>query len=1081
MFSHGLLRLWENPEVTSLHKLPARATFDHFPDPESAVTRDRTRSPWFQSLNGTWRFHLATNPVAADRLITSKRSRTIQWDSITVPGSWDLQGFGQPHYTNVQMPWPHEPPHVPADNPTGIFRRRFNAPADWRGQRVIVHVGSAESVLAVWINGIAAGLSKDSRLPAEFDLTDAVRFGRSNEITIAVVKWSDATFIEDQDMWWLGGLHRDVYLYSTPRHHLADVFCRTRLNRACTAAELDLVVTTGFVGELPPDLNVEAQLIDPRGRPVFKRPLEATAHARRAHRQLGRHQARFIRKIPRRLLRLWSHEDPALYTVVVTLRSPTGNSSTAIRTGFRRIDVGDRSLLINGRRVLIKGVNRHDHHDRLGRAVPLESMRLDAVTMKRHNINAVRAAHYPNDPRWLDLCDELGLYVIDETNAEAHDFHNQLCHDPRYATPWLDRAMRMVLRDKNHPGIIAWSLGNESGHGPSHDAAAGWIRHYDPSRPLHYEGAVSRNQSMNTWAHGAPASDLICPMYPSINAIRDWSRFVDAQPARPRWPASPEVVLRGAEQLGPEFAVEHPRPPLREPLHPLDRPVILCEYSHAMGNSNGSLHDYFDLFKSTPGVQGGFIWEWIDHGLHRRPRDGREHWAYGGDFGDTPHDANFVCDGLVWPDRTPHPGMRELRKLAQPVAITLVSIDKSGTTARVRLRNDHDFVSLGHLRGAWDLKIDGQRIAAGKLPRLHLAPGDERMLDLKLDDKRSAFPSGEAFLHIRFVTTRATDWADAGHEVAWEQLALPTRAPKPTPSGRKGSSIEIRDQKTSLRLRSGDLRLTFNRTNGRLSRLSRAGAPVITSGPRLQLWRGATDNDGIKLMPGQDQKPLGAWRRLGLHRLRHRLLDFQYSDSHDGSVVVTTRHAATGRSRWDDATHTQRFTLRPDGVLQLDQTVEFGADDMTDLPRVGVRLQLAPGLERLRWFGRGPHENYADRKTSAWIDRHESTVSDTYVPYIMPQEHGHFTEVRWVELATADHELTVRMTGESHFEFNATHFSAEDLFAAKHTTDLEPRAATLLYLDTAHRGLGTGSCGPDTLEPYRLSQRRYHWRINLSI
>ncbi len=1076
MLDLGLITPWENPELTSLNKLPPRATFTSFPDARTARTRDPARSSWRLPLDGEWRFRLAPDPRVAARWLAGDDADAPAEAPIAVPGNWEMQGWNKPHYTNIPMPFRDEPPHVPAANPTGIYRRAFTVPAAWQGRRVVAHFGSADSVLCVYLNGTAVGLSKDSRLPAEFDLTPLVKFGAENELTAVVIKWSDASFVEDQDMWWLAGLPREVFLYATPLTFIEDLFFKPVLNPACTRADIDLLLSVGFGGALHASgVSVRAQLLDPAGRPVFARPLRSAVSTRRSIFDHSRLKAHIRASIPSSRLRLWSAEQPHLYTLLVTLATPDGDSHTAVRVGFRRVEVRARNLLVNGRRVLIKGANRHEHDDRRGRAIPRELMLKDIVTMKRFNFNAVRCSHYPDDPHWLDLCDEHGLYVIDEADIEAHDFHNQLCDNPRYATPWLDRAMRMVVRDKNHPAVILWSLGNESGYGPNHDAAAGWMRGYDDSRPLHYEGAIGIPQTQLTWVHGSRATDIICPMYTELADLRAWCEFA-AKNAPHASNLPDEKLLRGAVDLWPGPKPLRPFPPVPRPIHPLDRPVILCEYSHAMGNSNGSLSDYFALFKSTPGVQGGLIWEWVDHGIRQKAADGREYWAYGGDFGDVPNDANFVCDGLVWPDRTPHPALWEHKKLAQPVAVEAVDLARG----RIRIRNEQDFTSTGWLRGTWELAEEGRVKRRGALPPLDLRPGQERVVtlplaDFKRDDDR------EIFLNLRFYTVHATTWAKRGHEIAWEQLAFPPRQRQPAGRPRRDPAvIEVHDAPGGLTVTLGDLRLGFDRTAGTLASLQRAGVEFLKSGPLVQLWRGATDNDGIKLWADQGGKPLGRWRALKLESVRHRAGAMSWERNRDGSVTVSLRHGASGRERWRDCTHLHRYTLGSDGALAVDNDVLFGTKDMVDLPRVGVRLDLQPGFESLAWFGRGPWENYWDRKASAIVDRHESTVTGQYVPYIMPQEHGHRTDVRWLSLKNAKGDgITVK--GSPLLEFNATHFSAEDIYAAKHTTDLVPRAETVLYLDCAHRGLGTGSCGPDTLRQYRLLKKRYAWRYVLSV
>lgn len=1083
MLKSGLVHAWENPELTSLNKLPPRATFDTFATAAQARARARDKSAWSQSLDGEWQFRLERRPEDAQPFAEGRPfNDSAAWGVIPVPSNWQMHGHGFPHYTNVKMPFREEPPFTPKDNPTGVYRRFFRIPSAWHGNRVILHFGGADSVLAVYIDGVAVGLSKDSRLPAEFDLTPLVRPGIDHELVAIVVQYSDATAIEDQDQWRLGGLHREVRLYATPLVHLADIKATPDVNLAAGTAALDLLVTAGFPQNLPlPDTKISVQIFDQRGRSVLAKPAAAEIGHKRASTGFDRGAARLRVEIPKSKLRLWSHEDPALYTVVVSLTPPKSSgaspSHASIRTGFRRVEIRDRDLLINGRRVLIKGVNRHDHHPDVAKALTMETMQRDVVLMKRFNFNAVRTSHYPNDPRFLDLCDEHGLYVIDETNAESHDFHNSLCQDPRYATPWLDRALRMVVRDINHPAIILWSLGNESGYGPNHDAAAGWVRHYDPSRPLHYEGAISLWQGSATFAHGSAATDVICPMYATIKDLTGWLDFADQHA-----PASATAytdLIPAMDQARLSYARDgRPRPPLPTPLHPLNRPVILCEYSHAMGNSNGSLSDYFHLFKTRAGIQGGFIWEWLDHGIRKKTADGREFFAYGGDFGDTPNDANFVCDGLVSADRIPHPAMWEFKHLAQPVTVEPVK-NKPG---RLRIRNDHDFVSLARLQGHWELLIDGVSTRRGKLPRLDLAPGASKEITVAF----GKIPAGpEAHLNITWTTAADTTFAKSGHEVAWTQLAL-TQISKPKSQTLKKSPVPVLIEETvgGLILLAGDTAATFDRATSTLASLRLRGVELLARAPLVELNRGATDNDGVKLWSGQDGKSLGRWQKLGLiaKPIQHQPGAFSHKSNRDGSVTVTLSHAASGRENWQDCTHTHRYTLHPDGRLVVDNDIVFSGADMTDLPRAGVRLDLVPGYENLAYFGRGPVENYSDRKTGSLVARYETTVTAEYVDYVMPQEHGHHTDVRWIELSTARKTKfpALRITASPLFEFNATHYAAEDLYAAKHTTDLVPRAETILYLDAAHRGLGTQSCGPDTLDRYKVNAPRYAFTYTLT-
>jgi beta-galactosidase len=954
----GGRRSWENPELTSLNRLPPRATLDR--------PADLTRV-----LDGRWDFRLVDRPELALR--SARR-----WNIASVPGLWTMQGFGQPHYTNIVMPFEERPPTVPELNPTGLYRRSFTVPRTWRGRRVVLHFGAVEGVLHVVLNGEPVGLAKDSRTPAEFDVTELVRPGQ-NELVVAVVQWSDASFVEDQDQWWHAGISRSIYLYAPGS--IEDVFA---------------------LGDVEGRLSVaapggrEVRLLDPQGRTLL------------AERLRGERLEMHIR-----LAQLWSTEDPALYTLVVE----SDDDLVTCRVGFRSVEIRDRRLLVNGRPVAIHGVNRHDHDDVRGRAVTRELMEADARLMKRFNVNAVRTSHYPNDPYWLDLCDRYGLYVVDEANVESHAYCDDLCRDPRYTGAFLERARNMVERDKNHPSVILWSLGNESGYGPNHDAAAGWIRGRDPSRPLHYEGAIKED-----WAGGRRATDVVCPMYPELEAIEEWAKTSD------------------------------------DP-----RPLIMCEYSHAMGNSNGGLADYFAAFERHGALQGGFVWEWIDHGIRQRDRRGRSYWAYGGDFGDEPNDANFCADGLVWPDRTPHPALFELKFLAQPVRVERVRsrrrLDGAGTRAqapaspgpereiaRFRIRNLHDFASLARYRGAWELSIDGRIVRSGKLPPLRVQPGESIEVELPLEGDQAR---GERFVTFRFFLRRATEWASAGHEIGWEQVRLPS------PPRRRARAIARGS-------------VPIDPETGRLD------VSLVLDGPSLQLWRAPTDNDGLRLLPERRSGVLHRWLDLGLDRLDHRLDSLRARGR-----AVEVVHRASGRGRWDDAVHRQTFSLLASGELLVENEVQLGPE-LRDLPRIGVVLVLRPGLEHLEWFGRGPWESYPDRLASTVVGRFRSTVDEQYVPYILPQEHGHRSDVRWLSLKD-EKGGGLGIEACPRIGFSASHFTAADLFAARHTCDLEPRREVVLSLDHAQRGLGTASCGPDTSPRYRLLQPVYRFAYLLKV
>ena len=995
-----MLKPWLAPELVALQRLPMHSV----PHPDRLA------------LDGTWKFQLLPRPE-------SEPGET--WNEATVPGMWTMQSFDDaPHYTNVQMPFESRPPQLPEHNPTGVYERTFELPATWAGRRVVLHVGAAESVLIVSVNGEDVGVSKDSHLAAEFDVTPLVRRG-TNTVRLKVVKWSDATFVEDQDQWWHGGISRSVFLYATGAVHLADIRAIPGLADDLTTGTLDLSIEVDFPGLAPePGWTVEArlegldetlrdmvgpasklewlrygpekELMDRRtfGGPLSDEERDVTYPA--LYRRLvpdGDGIVRWRLEVPGVVP--WSAEQPRLYDLTVVLRSPKGEAAeeVALRTGFRRVEIRGRDMLVNGARVFIRGVNRHDFDQETGRVVSVESMRADLVQMKQFGFNAVRTSHYPNDPAFLDLTDELGLYVIDEADIESHAFQSTLCDDSRYLAQWVSRVSRMAERDKNHPSIIAWSLGNESGHGANHDAAAAWLRRYDPSRPLHYEGAIRFD-----WGSDQGISDLTCPMYPEIASI-----------------------VAHATSAGQRH------------------PLIMCEFSHAMGNSNGTLAEYWDAIESTPGLQGGFIWEWWDHGLVQTLPDGRRRWAYGGDFGDAPNDGNFCIDGLVWPDRKPKPALWEHKQLASPVR---AKVDRPNLLrGRIELENRQHFRDLGWLRARYEVSVDGEIVRGGELPLPSIAPGGRATVELPEGAGRAPADrrdGAEAWLTISFVTANAEAWAPAGFEVGWSQFRLDDAA-DPVPAASAGAPVSID-------------------ADGLLVH------PLLSAPPMLSLWRAPTDNDRIGLAAG-------LWQAVGTETLERRL-----------TSIEPNGHATVVRSEYETKAglrvrHEQTLRRDAGGGVTVIEVAEI-PPELTDLARVGTVFETVPGLEEVEWFGLGPHESYPDRKRGARVGRWRSTVSDLYVPYVRPQENGGRAGVRWLELrGEAGGGLRVAL-GEPG-QVSATHFRAADLAAASHDIDLAPRAATIVHVDAAHRGLGTASCGPDTLPQYLVGPGTYRWSWTL--
>ncbi len=1025
--AHSLIDLhaWTRPEITQVGRLPMRSPLAPAPDVKTA--KGERANPWVRNLDGEWKFLLVDRPELAPTMFMAPTINDDDWGDVTVPGLWTMQGYDRPIYTNVQMPFKGVPPEIPADNPTGLYRTTFTVPRAWAKRRIVLHVGAADSVLHVWVNGRAIGISKDSRLEAAFDVTDAVSTG-SNSVAFMVVRWSDASYVEDQDQWWHAGISRSVTLSATDCVWIEDVHATPGWDPKRRVGSLTVRTEIGFTAKPERDWTVRTHVETMKGRKLGAGQVGPVPTDRRAYLFSGHVVETTVDELT---VEPWSSEVPTRYRLIVALLDATGvtREVNACTVGFRSIEIRDRELLINDKPVLIRGMNRHDFDPESGRVVTVAQMRADLVLMKQYGFNAVRTSHAPNDPAFYDLCDELGLYVVDETNFESHAFILSLCHDPRYTAALLDRGSRMVTRDKNHPSIIMWSLGNESGYGAHHEALASWIRAYDPTRPIHYEGAI-----MWAWDRKQTATDVLCPMYPEIADIVEW-----------------------AEQRRGEL------------------PLIMCEYSHAMGNSNGCLAEYWDAIESTPGLQGGFIWEFWDHGLRQAMPDGSNRYAYGGDFGDEPNDVNFCIDGMVWPDRTPKPAMEEHKALAAPLAIEWVG----GRTARVRITNRQDFRDLSWLRARYEIAVDGDVRAGAMLPLPNLAPGASKLVTLP----RVAPVFGadeEAVLTVRFMTAGVQSWAPRGFEVGWAQVPIPgggrnraVRRPRRRAVLRLSDTspaVEI-DRSSLIGLRGAGLDATVDPTSGALT-LAQQGTVLIEDGPRLALWRAPTDNDGLKLAEMQDLKPLGRWRSAGLDALEARTTVVKVAARGRDARVSVTREIVGSDP---DAPVSQRetMTVRPDGAILATEDIRIPAH-FDDLPRVGLRWRLPVELDALTWYGRGPVESYPDRHRGARLGRFSSTVLDQYVPYVMPQEHGGHAETRWAVVHTAAGRGLL-VIAEVPFQLNVSRYTPEQLTAATHAEELVPSDHVTLHVDVRHRGLGTLSCGPDTLPEYRIGPGRYRF------
>lgn len=1015
---------WNSPEWTGFGKLPPRASFFPFSDAVSARRCHRNCSSYCMSLNGQWKFKYVEDPALPPEKFAAETLADSKWDSITVPGSWVMQNYDYPHYTNIVLPFPQMPPETPDRNPTGIYRRTFELPESWGARQTILRFDGVEGAFIVYVNNCAVGGAKDSRGVSEFDISHVVKSG-SNQITVLVIKWSDSTFVEDQDCWYMPGIIRDVTLVSRPLMHIADVFAIAEPSEK-NSGTIKLQLAAGFPILPTGNWQFRLALYDNMGQQIGKEEFCSLDDFNKDARHMrAEHTMNFEKIHP------WSAEEPVLYTLTVELLDGKKqiHDTTAIRVGFRKVEVRDRRFLFNGKAIQINGVNHHDHDDRTGRTLSPERIRQDLTLLKRFNFNAIRTSHYPASEELYDLCDEMGFYVVDETNLETHAFYMDLANNPLWATSFLDRAIRMVERDKNHPCVYAWSLGNESGYGPNHAAMAGYIRFRDPSRLIHYEGAIcgkifDREQLKATRV----LTDFVCPMYSGFADIERWAK---------------------------EFSDD-------------DRPLILCEYSHAMGNSNGGLKHYFELFEQYPCLQGGFIWEFIDHGIRQvDPVTKKEYWAYGGDFNDKPNDANFCTDGMVFPDRTPHPAMYEFKKLAQPFKIEMLCAEG----ARFRFSSRNSFAPVKFWRLDYELMANGEVVAGDEVKLPVLAPGESWDFSLNFPDEAMNC-NGEYVIRFVVRSTRHTSWADAGHEIGFETFLLPGCAPEqiaPAP----GENWSLNSGVAAC----GKMEAVYDQTG--VDSIACEGRKLLLKGPYANFFRAATDNDGLKLLLNNGcHNALTNWLDKGFDKFT--VYAESCSSSEEQQLLMHKQIWQPGNKDLSPVKLQQNCRFLPGGVLEFD-CVFTVSRDCADLPRVGVRLELPLDLDQVEYFGYGPLENYCDRDAAAYLGKFRASVDEIHVPYVMPQANGNRTKVRYAFFHNSDPaRYGLLAVAPALMEFSFSRYSAEELFRAKHTCELRGSDRLFVNLDCRQRGLGTASCGEDTLPAYRINPGVYRFRFLLT-
>ncbi|MBE6379027.1 MAG: hypothetical protein E7051_09475 [Lentisphaerae bacterium] len=1008
MFDFGV-NLFENPETVEINRLPMNGI------PPAAEERF--------SLDGEWDFKLLPSPETE---FDPEKDFT---DKITVPSNWTLGGFGDlPIYTNVQMPFDKKPPFAPEENPTGIYRRTFELPENFIGKRIVLHIGGAESYLEIYVNGTFAGMGKDTRLPSEFDITPFLKEG-TNTLLCRVIRFSDSSYIEDQDQWWMAGIYRSCYIYATEAVYFEDASVSGDWDYEKNLARLDYQCKIAFdLNTFLPqgpqnDFTVKMQLFDRDGK-IVTESSGVIGHSFRESQYKYKNSLVLENVLP------WTSETPVLYNFVLELLDHEGKllAQRSLRCGFRNVRIENSALLINGQRVMIKGVNRHEHDPITGKTLTLESMLEDIRLLKQFNFNAVRTSHYPNDERWYDLCDEYGIYLLDEANFESHAFYPALCRDRRWRNAIVSRTERMVIRDRSHVSIIAWSPGNEAGDGENHSAAFDRLWELDDSRVIFHNGELHPQwgqYSGHAYAGGDDKRNhFFCPMYMSV---ADMKKYADAPESR--------------------------------------RPAVMIEYAHAMGNSSGGLCDYWDLFYSSPKLQGGFIWDWVDQGLLKHDENGKPFYAYGGDFGEKIHDWDFCCNGMLASDRSLHPAMFEFRHLVQDI-----KVEHCGNN-RFKLTNRRNFTFPADLDGSWVVTVNGYKNAGGILPDFSgVAPGEsmEFTLDLPVCERDAAH---EVFINFLFTQKAGNSVIPAGTLVAHDQADITALFPAIS-AERKFTPVKSSTAVNGdiLELRNGTLSLKYDSASGDIS-LCDGDKVIADKFMDSNFTRGFIDNDGIKGREDIWWHKLFDWLKAGVHDLKRTAVSAEVTGN---QLKICRTYSGTEES----ITASMVFTAEENGSFTMVMDVDI-PENFPTLPRVGV-ISMLNGFSNFEWFGRGPFENYIDRNRAAMVGRYSSDAdTEADFNYCQPQEHGNRTDIRELILKEGNDRLIFR--SPALFEFGATRFTPAELFKARHPNELKRHKETVLSIDLKQRGVGTESCGPATPKQYEVSEKSYTFTLNFSL
>lgn len=1000
-----------DPTITSRNRLDARASIFSYENEDLAIDNSREHSTRFLSLNGVWSFHYAASDAEVFPNIHMSDFVLDKLDTIHVPGNWEAQGFGIPYYLDEEYPFEANPPHTPRENPVGTYKRKLELPEAWLDQgKIVLYLGSVRSAMYLWINGQEVGFAKGSKVPVEFDVTEYLRKGE-NDITIKIYRWSDASYLEGQDTWRISGIERDAFLYHVPDVQIWDVFARTQLDASFKKGMLDLTIDLKNHATDASSSDLDIKLLDDNLNEIWTEKVLVN--------NLGQSGQVSLNAIINEVAP-WTAEQPNLYRLVIeNATNGVVNGVVVIKVGFKSVVVTDRQLLVNGKPIDIKGVNRCEWDPNNGRYLSRERMLQDIRLMKANNINAVRTSHYPNDEYWYELCDQYGLYVIDEANIEAHGMgshpkgYGLITNDTEWKPSFLDRIIRMVERDKNHASIIGWSLGNEAGDGENFVASYNWIKNRDDSRPIQYQEAWYE-------AH----TDIVVPMYKNITFISEFAEKEDT------------------------------------------RPLILCEYAHAMGNSVGNLQDYWDVIDAYPNLQGGFIWDWVDQTFARTNDEGVKIWAYGGDMGDPKHlnDSSFCANGLVYADRTPYPYMTEVKKVYQNINVK--SLDKSNGVFEIE--NDFFFTHTDEFDFQYALYRDGVSVFIGELQKISIAPQESQRISIKYpfqinDDNE---------YHINFTVRRkdARNLVPTGHIVAQEQIALTGRPVRKIATGGRLNQETLTESEHAISVQTDAWEVSFNKTTGFINELKIGDENILLEPIQPNFWRAPTDNDLGNGLPERARFWSVATSELKLQDLSTEVVD--------GKMNISTTH------HYSSFQQVVSYEIDKDGNITI--TTHIQADStLPEMPRIGYRMTFAKAFDQVQWFGRGPEENYWDRKTATFVGQYQSPVEELPTPYLRPQENGSRSDIRWVDLSNGQ-GLGIRFQGDTLMNFSAFPFRYSELSHHgkdynKHGSEIEPDDLTTFHFDYLQMGVGgDNTWGARTHEKYTIRPGVYEYKFTIS-